>query len=99
MNYKQAQSLKPRDIVHYTGSGGCSQVQGKPVVVVRYRVNGAVKRWKTDPYRVQVPIKHGLNHYGYINNDNLTDFHLESDCPLLASRTPLDPHIADLEND
>lgn len=37
----------------------------------RWRVNGKVKTWKTQPNRVQVPIKHGLYNYDYLTEDTL----------------------------
>lgn len=83
MNYKQAQSLKPGDRVHYVGRGGCStQNPNKPIVVVRYRVTGKPKTWKRDPYRVTVPVKYGLYDHAYITEQTLSDWHLESECPL-----------------
>lgn len=36
----------------------------------RWYVNGAVKRWKTDPDRIRVPLKHGLYTYGQLTNDD-----------------------------
>ena len=35
---------------------------------LKIRVNGAVKRWKRDQDRIQIPIKHGLYSYGYLTN-------------------------------
>lgn len=32
----------------------------------RWRVNGKVKTWKTDPYRIEIPLKHGLYNYAYL---------------------------------
>jgi hypothetical protein len=29
----------------------------------RWKVNGMVKTWKTDPNRIRVPLKHGLYSY------------------------------------
>ena len=38
----------------------------------RWRVNGRVKRWKRDPDRIRVPLKHGLyGPYDYLENDSL----------------------------
>lgn len=34
----------------------------------RWKVNGMVKRWKTMPDRVYVPLKHGLYAYDSIDN-------------------------------
>ncbi len=35
---------------------------------VRWRVNGQAKTWKRDLSRFQVPIKHGLYDYSYLDN-------------------------------
>ena len=37
----------------------------------RWRVNGMVKTWKTQPGRIQVPIKHGMYSFDYITEDTL----------------------------
>ena len=37
----------------------------------KWIVNSNVRRWKLDPDRVEVQVKHGLHYYGYINNSNL----------------------------
>ena len=33
----------------------------------RCKVNGKVRTWKRDPYRVEVPVKYGLYEYGTFN--------------------------------
>lgn len=43
----------------------------------RWRVNGKVKTWKTNANRVEVPIKHGLYSFGYINEFNCGEFRKE----------------------
>ena len=35
----------------------------------RWRVNGKVKTWKRSPERFEVPIKHGLCSYDYLDED------------------------------
>lgn len=37
----------------------------------RWKVNGAVKTWKRDASRVQVPVKHGLYAHGYVTENDL----------------------------
>lgn len=37
----------------------------------RWRVNGKVKTWKTQPWRVQVPIKHELYSFDYLTENDL----------------------------
>lgn len=59
LTLEQAKALKRGDILHDKGMG-------------RWKVNGQVKTWKTDPTRVRVPVKHGLYAYGYITEANLT---------------------------
>ena len=36
----------------------------------RWYVNGKCKTWKKDPDKFQVPIKHGLYTFSYLNNWN-----------------------------
>ena len=36
----------------------------------RWKVNGEVKRWKRDPDRIRVPLKHGLYSYDAITDDD-----------------------------
>lgn len=45
----------------------------------RWRVNGKVKTWKTDPYRIEVPIKRGLYETDYLSNLNMDEFSLNED--------------------
>ena len=47
---EQAKALRPGDILIDT--------RGK-----RWKVNGQVKRWKREPDRIHVPLKHGLYAY------------------------------------
>ena len=61
------------DVLHYcekNSQGGCE----------RWKINGKVKRWKRQPNRFEVPIKHGLYSYGYLRNSNVDFFHLEREC-------------------
>ncbi len=48
----------------------------------RWRVTGAVKRWKGDKDRIKVPIKYGLCSYGYLTNENYKFFSLEEETRL-----------------
>jgi len=56
--------------INYTNADGTPQ---------RWKVNGKVKTWKRSPERVQVPLKRGLYEYGYITEDNLSEFSLTED--------------------
>lgn len=49
-----------------------------------WRRNGRTKLWKTRPDDFEVPIKHGLRNYGYIDEDNAYRFHTTAECPLNA---------------
>ena len=42
----------------------------------RWKVNGQVKTWKRNLNRIQVPLKHGLYTYGYLTEENLSEFTL-----------------------
>lgn len=53
----QAKTLRPREVI--------IDNHGR-----RWYVNGAVKRWKTDPDRIRVPLKHGLYTYGSLTTDD-----------------------------
>jgi len=54
----QAKNLKPGDVLLTT--------DGK-----RWKVNGKIKRWKRDPNRIRIPLKHGLYAHDAITE---TDF-------------------------
>lgn len=38
----------------------------------RWKVNGKVKRWKRQPDRIEVPMKHGLWMYGTLTDEDLS---------------------------
>lgn len=88
MNLKQAKSLLRGTRVHYTGQTECSRSVGPKgrvtVTQTVLRVSGEVQTWKRSPERVKVPVKYGMYDNGYITENNLNDFHLEVDCPILA---------------
>lgn len=42
----------------------------------RWRVNGAIKTWKTRPSDFSLPIKRGLREFGYLSPDNAHEFNL-----------------------
>jgi len=62
---QQAKDLKHGDILHHTVN---KNADGTPQ---RWRVNGMVKRWKRNPDRIQVPLKHGLYRYDYLTENDL----------------------------
>lgn len=54
----QAKQLKHGDYLVEIGTGR------------RWRVNGKVKLWKRSPERFQIPVKHGLYSFNYVNEHN-----------------------------
>lgn len=59
---EQAKQLNYGDILYsneYVNSDNTPQ---------RFRVNGSVKTWKTDPNRIRIPLKRGLREYGELTN-------------------------------
>jgi len=46
----------------------------------RWRVTGKVQRWKRDPERFRVPLKHGLYTYDALLPGDESRVHLESEC-------------------
>lgn len=75
MTLEQAKRLEYRDIIHSdiqkNADGSCQ----------RWRVNGRPQTWKTRPDEIRVPIKYGMYVYGQLTNNDLPNFHLESECP------------------
>lgn len=54
-----------------------------PKRIERWRVNGAIKLWKTRPMEFRLPIKFGLRSYYYITDLNCGEFHLAENCPFV----------------
>jgi hypothetical protein len=61
----EAKNLKYGDILFHAIH---KNADGTPQ---RWKVNGKVKTWKRNPKRVYIPLKHGLNHYDHLTEDNL----------------------------
>ena len=61
----QAMTTNNFEMVNHNNSDGTP---------VRWRRNGATKTWKTRPDHFKIPVKYGLYDYGYIDQDNATDF-------------------------
>lgn len=55
----------------------CDSVRGPE----RWRRNGKTQRWKRDPLRFRIPIKHGMYDYGEITQEEANLFHTGADCP------------------
>ena len=60
MTIDEAKALRPGQEVWFFANDGKAR---------RLKVNGAVKTWKTDADRIEVPVKYGLREY-----DRLTAF-------------------------
>ena len=63
---KQAKELKYGDMLYHQSN---KNADGTPQ---RWRVNGKVKRWKRDPDKIEIPIKHGLYSFDYLTNAELS---------------------------
>ena len=64
----QAVNLRHGEILHM------SEYKNADGTPVRWRVNGKTKTWKTMPDRFQVPLKHGLYDFGYLDEKNANQF-------------------------
>ena len=62
---EQAKSLHYRQTLYHMSN---RNADGSPQ---RWRVNGAVKTWKTRPTEVRVPIKYGLRDCDYLTEREL----------------------------
>jgi hypothetical protein len=59
----------------------------------RWKVNGSVKLWKTDPSRIRVPLKHGLYSYDAITTDMFDENNECHDLSMEAADTgDMGPH-------
>lgn len=47
---------------------------------MRWRRNGATRRWKREPSRFEIPVKHGLRSYDRIDNAVAEYVHTAEDC-------------------
>jgi hypothetical protein len=70
MTLAQAKSLSPGDVLHHVS---LRNADGSPQ---RWRVNGRVKTWKRDCFRIHVPLKRGLYSHGYLDESNINQFSL-----------------------
>lgn len=65
LTLNQAKKLRPGQTVYHTrhiNADGTAQ---------RWRVSGQPKTWKKAPWRVSVPIKHGLYDHDHLDEDSL----------------------------
>ena len=81
MTLEEAKNLQWNDILHCEP---CKRTIGPrggiTTHVEAWRINGVVKRWKRQPDRIRVPIKHGMRDYAYLENVDLPYFHKAEDC-------------------
>jgi len=70
----RAKKLSGYDILHHNthrnADGSCE----------RWRLNGQVQLWKTDPGRIRIPVKRGMYEYDQLTASDLQHYHLESQC-------------------
>jgi hypothetical protein len=66
---EDAKELKPGDYL-------VDEINGK-----RWKVNGKVQTWKTDPSRIRIPLKHGLYSYAALITE---DFNDDGTCDLVS---------------
>ena len=80
---QQALNLLHGDHLHVNGCLKTIGPRGGVKIKIEvWRVNGAIKIWKTSD-RFRIPIKFGFSGpYSYITEHNLNQFHLAGDCPL-----------------
>ena len=62
---EQAKNLKYGQIVYHSIN---KNADGTPQ---RWKVNGKIKTWKRNPNKIKIPVKHGLNNFDYITEDDL----------------------------
>lgn len=55
MSLEEAKMLGYGDTIWFIGTDGSAR---------RIKVNGAVRRWKRSPDRIEVPVKYGMYEYG-----------------------------------
>lgn len=67
-------AVKKGTILH---ENGCTKAR-----VVRWKVNGACKTWKSRPDDFSLPVKHGMYVYSHITPENAHLVHLASECPV-----------------
>ena len=61
---------------------GCC-LDGKRTKIIRWRVTGKVKTWKTRPNDFDFPVAHGLYTHSRINQSNGHLVHFADECPLV----------------
>ena len=72
-------NLKHGDVLHVQPGSGLYKAS-RDGACQRWRVTGKVQRWKRDPERFRVPLKHGLYTYDALLPGDESRVHLESEC-------------------
>lgn len=80
---KALAKVKPGAEIH---EEGCC-LDGKRTKIIRWRVTGKVKTWKTRPNDFDFPVAHGLYTHSRINQSNGHLVHFADECPLVKRRT------------
>lgn len=87
----------------YLHWGNCTRTIGSRGGVKTHstvcKVNGALKTWKTRPNEYRLPVKHGLRGYGEVTPETISQFHLESECPLTKDSAEVanDTHVTRIQ--
>jgi hypothetical protein len=59
MTLEEAKLLLPGDSIWFLANDGSAR---------RLKVNGAVRRWKRQPDKIEVPVKYGMYEYALLHN-------------------------------
>jgi len=71
MTFDQAVNLRPGQTIYHV------DLRNADKTPLRARVNGKIKRWKRDPSRFEIPMKHGLRHCFYLRETDLDSWTIE----------------------
>ena len=81
MNIQEAKRLKYHQTIYEKGA---YNADGTPM---RWRINGKLLTWKTQPNRIKIPLAHGLYEHTYLTEHNLEHFTIKEP----TKRTPQKP--------
>ena len=73
MTRKQMEELKIGQTIYHNYN---KNSDGSPQ---RWRVNGKLKTWKTEPNRFRLPIKYGLRTCEYLTQFNIINFRINEE--------------------
>lgn len=84
---EEAMQLRYGQEIHCNIVRTCKRVVGPrggvKDIIIRVRVTGQCKTWKTRPNEFRVPVKYGLYESGELTERNAEYFHFASACPAL----------------